>query len=146
MPDSKMLSSVGLTIGLPFCGRPVAPEWALSNLLVNYPLNTKRIIHSTKGKEIGVARQEIAEEALKSKSKYLYFQDDDVSPPPHVIRSLISNLENADDETMVCAGIYFAKIEPTEPVVFRGEGSGSLSGSGRWATCSNAPASVRGAC
>ena len=121
-----MLSSVGLCIGLPFCGRPVCPEWAVCLACQNYPLNTKRTLYCTKGKEIGEARNEMVEAALKAKAKYLWFLDDDVTPPLDAARSLIVTLENSDDSTMVAGGIYCAKVMPTEPVVCRGEGLGSF--------------------
>jgi hypothetical protein len=125
-PDSKMLASVGLRIGLPFCGRPVSPAWALSMSCVNYPMNTNRIIHATNEKEIGEARNEIAEGALRDGAKYLWFVDDDVSVPAHAAKALIGTLENADNKSMVCGGIYCAKSLPTEPIVYRGEGVGAF--------------------
>src|ERR1035438_5684300 len=104
MPDSKMLSSIGLCIGLPFCGRPVSPEWAVCLACQNYPLNTKRSLYSTKGKEIGEARNEIVESALKENAKYLWLLDDDVVPPAYALRSMMNELEQSD--AMVCGGIY----------------------------------------
>lgn len=123
-PDKNMLNYTGLIIGLPFCGRPVAPAWAICLATQNFPLNTNRVIHATHGKEIGQARNEIAENAIKAGAKYLWFLDDDVSPPAHAAKALISTLENADNKTMVAAGIYCSKSNPTEPVVFRGDGHG----------------------
>lgn len=124
MPDSKMLDSVGLAIGLPFCGRPVAPEWALSFAGQNYPLNIRRFMSALKGEEIGAARNQMAAQALEKRAKYIWFLDDDVAPPFHAIRQLIITLENSD--AMVAAGIYCAKTIPTEPVVYRGNGQGAF--------------------
>lgn len=126
MSDSKMLSSVGLAIGLPFCGRPIAPEWAISFSSQNYPMNIRRALSCLKGEEIGKARQQMAELAVEKRAKYLWFLDDDVAPPFHAIRSLITTLENSDKNTMVAAGIYCAKTWPTEPVVYRGNGIGAF--------------------
>ena len=124
--SSKMLSSVGLAIGLPFCGRPIAPEWAISFASQNYPLNVKRFMSSLKGEEIGKARNLIAKNAIEHKAKYLWFLDDDVAPPFHAIRSLITTLENADPKVMVAGGIYCAKTLPTEPIVYRSNGDGAF--------------------
>lgn len=126
MTDSKMLSAVGITIGLPFCGRPITPHWAVSLACMNWPLNTKRVMHTTLGHEIGEARCATVELAKNLHSKYVYFQDDDVVTPAFAVRSLLSTLENADIKTMVAAGIYCSKTLPTEPVVFRGEGLGAF--------------------
>lgn len=126
VPDKNMLGHVSLIIGLPFCGRPVAPAWAICLATQNFPLNTNRVIHATNGKEIGLARNEIAENAIKAGAKYLWFLDDDVSPPATAAKSLITTLENSDSKTMVAAGVYCAKSYPTEPVVFRADGKGAF--------------------
>jgi hypothetical protein len=126
MPDPKMLQSVGLCIGLPFCGRPISPEWAVSFSGQSYPLNIRRFVCSLKGEEVGKARNQIAEDAVSKGAKYLWFLDDDTAPPFHAIRSLINTLENADSKTMVAGGIYCAKAWPTEPIVYRGNGGGAF--------------------
>lgn len=126
MPDSRMLSSVGLAIGLPFCGRPISPEWAVAFSSQNYPMNLRRSLCVLKGEEIGAARNQMAESALKHGAKYLWFLDDDVAPPFSGIRSLMTTLENAPPDVMVAAGIYCAKTLPTEPVVYRGNGGGAF--------------------
>ena len=126
MEDSKMLAAVGLAICVPFSGRPVAPEWALCFAAQNYPLNMKRYMYAVKGKEVGESRNEMVLNAIKAQAKYVWFLDDDVAPPFHAVRSLINQLENADEKTMVCGGIYCYKYSPTEPVVFRGEGLGAF--------------------
>jgi hypothetical protein len=119
-----MLSSIGLAIGLPFCGRPISPEWAMSFANQNYPMNTMRYQICIKGQEIGLARNEIVKDALNKRAKYLWFLDDDVALPFHGVRSLLHTLENSGPEVMVAAGIYCEKSMPTEPVVFRGHGVG----------------------
>lgn len=126
MSESQMLSSVGLAIGLPFAGRPVSPEWAVSLAGQNYPLNVRRMMSALKGEEIGKARNTIAHDSVKRRAKYLWFLDDDVAVPFHAVRSLMFTLENADAETMVAAGIYCAKTFPTEPIVYRGNGDGAF--------------------
>lgn len=126
MADSKMLSSVGLAIGLPFCGRPISPEWAVSFAAQNYPMNVRRFMSAMKEEEIGKARTQMAKQAVEKRAKYLWFADDDTAMPFHAIRSLITTLENSDDQTMVAGGIYCAKTLPTEPIVYRGNGQGAF--------------------
>ena len=126
MPDSRMLASVGLAIAIPFSGRAVSPEFALCLSAQNFPLNMRRNLFAIKGKPVDEARNELALNAIKAQCKYTWFLDDDVAPPFHAVRSLINQLENADEKTMVCGGIYCYKYSPTEPVVFRGEGLGAF--------------------
>jgi len=126
MADKNCLSSVGLAIGLPFIGRPVSPEWAISFSSQNYPMNIRRSLSALKGEEIGKARNKMVHAARQHGAKYLWFLDDDVAPPFHAIRSLITTLENASHDVMVAGGIYCAKTLPTEPVVFRGNGVGAF--------------------
>ena len=62
---SQMLNSVSVAIGLPFSGRPIPPEFALTFGSQNYPLNTRRATYAIKGREVGEAREEIADRALQ---------------------------------------------------------------------------------
>ncbi len=117
---------IGLVVGLPFVGRPVVPEWALSLAAQSYPLNTNVQFSAVKFQPIDISRNEIVENAIKNSARYIWFLDDDVAPPFWACRRLISTLENADSRTMVAGGIYCAKWEPTEPVVYRGDGMGAF--------------------
>lgn len=130
---------VGLTIGMPTRGKKVGFEWALNLAVQNYPMNVERIIQvkrcvlgygrrtGSNSKEVSVdeGRNMIAREALRNKSKYLYFWDDDVAPPPNATRLLMYDLEQ-DDDLGVAGGIYCSKEEPPSPMVFQGDGLGSF--------------------
>ncbi len=118
--------TIGLTIAIPFCGRPVSPEWAMALAIQNYPLNLTRAFYLAGKLETAEARNKAVEYAVQKKSKYIWFLDDDVQPPLFALRQLIYTLESADDDVMVVSGIYFTKNEPTEPVIYRGEGQGAF--------------------
>lgn len=121
--------ATGLVVGIPFNGRPVAPEWAMSLATQNYPLNTSVMFMTLKGTETGEARNRIVEDAIKIKAKYIWFIDDDTAPPSYAIRSLTYALDQQSGElgnAMVCGGIYCSKSDPAAPVVFKEEGMGTF--------------------
>lgn len=118
--------TIGLCIGLPFIGRPVAPEWAISLAAQNYPLNTNVMFSALKGVPVDEARNRIVEHALEHRAKYLWFLDDDVAPPFWAARHLLFVLEQSDDDVMVAGGIYCVRSNPTEPIVYRGNGQGAF--------------------
>ena len=125
MSEQTVVGRQGLVVGLPFCGRPVAPEWAIALQSLNYPANMNLSISALKGVEVGEARCRIVQHALSIGAKYVFFLDDDVAPPYYAVRRLIYALEQADDNVMVAAGIYVNKqpVAP-EPMVFQEDGDG----------------------
>ena len=64
--------------------------------------------------------------AVKDGAKYLWFPDDDMSFPNDTVRVLLAEMAQADDKTMVIGGIYSSKSNPSEPLVYRGEGLGAF--------------------
>jgi hypothetical protein len=139
MSDIKTILNpipIGMTVGLTFgrrsgegqypSAKPVPAEWAVSMLAQVYPLNVNVCKFTTCGEEVGEARNHIVEEALKMRSKYLWFVDADTAPPKEAARVLMYLLEQSPDDVMVAGGIYCAKMNPTEPVVYRGHGSGAF--------------------
>jgi hypothetical protein len=72
---------------------------------------------------VEVARELIAEEAVRAEAKYLWFVDDDTIPPPNALRRLHYVLEN-NPSVMAAGGVYMTKCDPPGPVVFRGLGLG----------------------
>ena len=132
--SGQQVHSIGLMIGLPLADRAdptastpraVTPEWALSLACQSYPPNVNVKFYPVRGKDSGIARNEIARGALQSESKYLLFIDDDVAVPFFTVRKLIYELEQ-HPEVSVIGGIYTTKTIPSEPLVFRGNGTGSF--------------------
>ena len=116
--------STGLIIGLPTLGRPVSLEWALSFRSLVPPINFNCTIASIWGKPVAEARNTLVEEAIKQKTKYLFFLGDDVVVPLHTLRQLIFRMEQ-DPSIGAVGGIYCSKSDPPAPLVFNGNGAGS---------------------
>ena len=107
---------LGLTVGLPLCGRPVSPWWAVSLATMDWPMGIDINYCIVEGMEVGEARNRIAEEALRAGTKYLWFLDDDTAPPRHAAKKLITVLQQEPD-VAVCGGIYCTKSDVPEPIV-----------------------------
>jgi predicted SAM-dependent methyltransferase len=114
---------LGLMIAVPLSGNPVVPDWAFAFHQLNPPMNYNVEYSLVRGKEVGEARNHFMKLAMEKKCKYLFFVDEDVTPPPHSLRQLIYHLEHFP-KYAVAAGIYCHKSPPSMPMVFRGNGAG----------------------
>jgi len=113
----------GLAVGIPLCGRPVMPEWALALATQDWPMGLNVTYMSLKGLEVGVARNQIAQHALDQGAEFLWFIDDDTAPPSYACKRLLRVLRE-DPETAVVGGIYCNKAAEPEPIVFQTLGGG----------------------
>lgn len=120
----KFEHNVGLVWGIPTLFRPITIQWALAFKALNPPINFNVNFAIIPNLPVDEARNRIAKQALESKAKYIFFQDDDTVPPAHALRQLIMRMENTPDAGVV-GGIYFTKSKPAAPLVFRGNGAGS---------------------
>lgn len=116
--------STGLVLGIPTLGRPVCLEWALALKSLNPPINYNTVFAIIRGKPVDVAREEIAEEALRLNAKYLLFIGDDTILPAHALRQFIFRMEN-NARIGVVGGVYCSKSNPPAPLVFKENGKGS---------------------
>ena len=123
-PRQESPMSVKVITSIPFSGRYVAPEWALSMMNLRYPRNARHGVYVTRGLERQVARTKLVEKAIAEHSEYVFFVDDDTAPPFDAVSQLIRELDVADKTVMVCGGIYTTKQDPIEPLVFLDQGSG----------------------
>jgi hypothetical protein len=121
---AHIAGKVGLAVGWPSGGRPIAPYVALSYLNLTWPFGWNRVSFASHGTKIDLARNEMAEAALEAGTSYLLFLDDDVEVPQDGLRMLFETMENAPADVMIVAGIYCAKEQSSSPVVFREEGRG----------------------
>lgn len=117
---------IGLVIGMPSRGLKVGFHWAIYNWMINFPLNTHRAFYFLIDKPIDQARNALVKHAINAKAKYIWFLDDDVQCPPNVVRRLMYDLEQADDDVAVAMGIYPSKEIPAEPMIFNGDGVGAF--------------------
>lgn len=114
----------GLLIGIPTLGRPLSLDWAMAFKALTPPINYNSNHMIIRGKEVGAAREEMAEYALREGFKYIFFLGDDVIVPNPTLRQLIFRAEQ-DSSLGVVGGVYCVKTDPTAPLVFRGNGEGS---------------------
>lgn len=117
-------NTTGLMIGIPTLFRPVTIEWALAVRGQVPPINFNATMFLVPNMKVAEAREMICEEALKQKTKYIFFIGDDTEPPLHALKQLIFRMENTPDCGVV-GGIYCSKSDPPAPLVFRGNGAGS---------------------
>lgn len=123
---AKVGLSLSVAMCVPFAGgrRWTPPEFALSLPMLQIPPNTNCVWLATKGVKRDQARTELVEMAIDQGARNVLFIDDDNPPPPDTLLKLLEQLEAADDDVAVCAGIYTTKYDPPQPLVFLGEGMG----------------------
>lgn len=114
----------GVAVCVPSLGGVVPKAWAWALKFLDTPINFGSIYHSPEGLPVDEARNQCVEFALTQKCKYIFFIDEDTVPAADALRKLIFTLEN-NPAIDVVGGIYFAKCDPTAPLVFRGNGAGS---------------------
>lgn len=117
-------SGPALLIGIPTLGRPVPLEWAFAFKSLSTPTNYNCLFHTIKGQPVDVARNEMVKAAREKGCKYIFFLGDDVVVPNHTLRQLIYRMEQ-DPSVGVVGGVYCCKSEPSDPLVYRGNGQGS---------------------
>lgn len=112
-----------VTICIPFSRNPY-PDWSISLASILPPFNGSVGLRRTINMERGEARDYLVEQSIKDRSKFTLFLDDDVTVPPNILRDLLFQIENADDDVMVIGGIYCSKTTPPQPLVFKTLGDG----------------------
>lgn len=125
MPWLDGKPKTGISIAIPYSGRPTSVEWGLQLMLQGWPMNLQVALSALKGKPVDEARTTLVEKAIEHGSRFLFFVDDDVIIPINGGRKLYDTLNMADNKTMVVAGIYPNRDTDTpEPMIFRGDGNG----------------------
>lgn len=112
-----------LMFAIPFSGRPLPPQLLLAFKAMATPMNYNCVMQTLVGVPIGEAREQFATLAVENKCKYLFFWDEDVACPPQAIPELIYKMEHTPDAAAI-GGVYCLKRDPTEPLVFQGNGNG----------------------
>ena len=120
-----MPKNIGLSVGIPSSGRPVAPEWGFSMMLQSYPSNTSISMMLMFGHEVAEARNRLVEEAQKNEAEFLWMVDDDTAPPHFAAAKLIYEMRQ-NPEIAAIGGIYCMKSNPPDPTVYRGNGHGAF--------------------
>jgi SAM-dependent methyltransferase len=112
-----------LLFALPLSGRFLPPEIMFAFHSLAMPMNYNNIVQTTKGMNVAEAREQFADIALQNNCKYIFFLDEDVACPPQTIPELIYKMEQNPD-IAVCGGVYCLKRDPSEPLIFMGNGNG----------------------
>jgi len=120
---TKYANRTGLMIGVPLSGNPLVPEFTFHFAALHPPMDYNVEYAVVKGRPVDEARNQIAQSAVDKKAKFLFFIDEDVTPPAHTIRQFIYHMEHFP-KVGVCGGIYCHKSYPQMPMVFRGNGAG----------------------
>jgi predicted SAM-dependent methyltransferase len=113
----------GLMLAVPHTGRGLPYQWAYAMHSLHPPMCYNVIQSTSYQMQVGEARQWFAEQAIAQKCKYLFFIDEDVTPPGHALRQLIYQADH-HPEGAVFGGIYCHKSQPPMPMIFRGLGTG----------------------
>lgn len=125
--DRTAIKAVGIAVSVPTRGL-VRAEWAVQLAQLAYPTNTTRLVNLVPGSTVAEARNACVDEALKHNARYVFFLDDDVLVPPDALLRMVGKLEQESQWALV-SGIVPTKTSPTEPCVYRGNGTG---GYWRW--------------
>lgn len=114
-----------VTVMVPFSRNP-SPEWCFNFASLLAPMNGTMMLTKLINQERGFARTKLCYDAWQRESKYGLFIDDDTTVPPNIIRMLLFEFENAEDDVMVIGGIYCTKTRPPLPLVYEKIGEGNF--------------------
>lgn len=118
-----------LVLGVPFAGRYVPPEWSIGLASLVWPMNCRHAhafvncLRHDPPLTREQAREALVDVALRLRSQYLWFLDDDVQPTPDAAIALIQQLDSCPRYDMI-GGIY-TRRGSGEPMVFRKSNMGS---------------------
>ncbi len=127
----KYQDRVGLVVGVPLSGFPLVPEFtpAYANLHPPMNFNVRHMwvngsMTRKNPKPVDMARNEIVDYALQNDAEFIFFIDEDVTPPAHTLRQLVFQMRHHPDAAVI-GGVYCHKAVPAEPMLFRGNGKGA---------------------
>ena len=119
-----MMTAPKLAIGIPYGARNLKHDVGFSWLGLVWPSNVNRTLYVIPGQPVEVARELCALNCIRDNVRYLLFLDDDVEVPQDTVRRLLTTLKR-NPEAGAVGGVYYQKITPTEPVVYRRNGEGA---------------------
>lgn len=101
-----------------FRGMVTPTNWSMVSL--TQPMSTYIPVRF----QVADAQNIIVHECLKGDFEWLLLLEDDVIPPPDLLIKLNGYMQ--EGKHPVVSGLYFTKSEPSEPLIYRGRGSGSF--------------------
>ena len=125
-------TSKRLMISVPLTGL-VRAEWMLARYGQTIPCNWSQveIIHwmdqySPLGFQVADARNVAVQKCVEEGYEWLIFLDHDTIPAPDMFIKFNERIIKAD--IPIYGGVYFTKSVPSEPLIYRGRGTGYVSG------------------
>lgn len=112
----------GVLICIPTLGL-IPIHFLQSQITMAVPIHTTIAYAFIMGQEVGEARNQFAKSALEGGYRYILFRDDDTLIPRELLQRLYAL------HTPICAGVYFSKTYPPEPLIFR---QGRMAGCQDW--------------
>lgn len=106
------LRTFAFGVGCPCPTRRMTRETAIALRSLVYPMFGNPAHYSPDGLEVGEARNQIVEQALRDGVKWLFFLDYDVAPPANALVKLLSH------KRPITAGVYFLKQVPSYPLIW----------------------------
>lgn len=105
----------------------VSVDWQRARAGLMIPTNYNLVEVYVDGEEVGDARNIAVARIMahKPRPKYLFFLDYDVIPAYDAVTKLIYRAEHFPDYD-IFAGVYCAKGEPPEPLIYKGDGHGAF--------------------
>src|SRR5271170_4827870 len=115
----------GLFVAIASSGRTTDVRWGLSiaGLVTNVPVGMHTTWMIELGQDRSGNREKLAEAAITSGARYLFYLDDDTICPNTTFKSLIYEMEK-DPAIMIAGGIYCTKEAIPQPLVFKTIGDG----------------------
>lgn len=103
----------------------VTHDWAnaMGSLGAGLAVTTMRL--QIRNKRVDLAKERLAELALKNNCQWAFFVDDDTIPPPDTLLKMIK-LWKSDPKYKVISGVYWSKSNPPVPLIFKGGLEGSF--------------------
>ncbi len=125
---AKTQSQNRVIVGIPYTGM-LRAEWVMARYSQVVPCNWSQVDmirwidpHSPIGFLVADARNIIATEAVKGDFEWLFFIDHDVVLPIGTILKI--NDYMLRPESPIVSGLYFTRGVPSEPLIYRGRGTG----------------------
>lgn len=119
-----------IAIAIPLTGRPLVPYFTYAFQNLHPPMNTNTLYMTNFNERhipipgpVADLRNWYVEQAIANECAFLFFIDEDVTPPPHALRQLMFQMEH-HPEAWAIGGVVCHKAKPTAPMIFRGNGNG----------------------
>jgi len=119
-----------ILIGTPTLGS-VRMEWAMSRFGLTIPCNWSQGVstpfvatNAPVGYLVADAQNIIVRDAIEGNYDWLLLIEDDTCPPPDALIRVNDYIKKGD--IPVVSGLYYQKAVPTEPLIYRGGGTGAF--------------------